>query len=445
MNPSVAVSEAPNGSPVTSTIATVAVDRPSMTVGILGLGYVGLPTALAFAAAGFAVTGIDISAGRIADIERGDVDVLDTDRRRLRHAMSDENFFLSTDPSLLDFVDVVVVCVPTPVDEHLVPELASLRAACATVVEHACAGQCIVLTSTSYVGTTDDLLVRPLQRRGMIIGEDIHVVFSPERIDPGRVSHRQDNVPRVLGGVTEACAHRGADALAKIASIVHVVSSPEAAELTKLYENTFRAVNIAFANEMADVSRELGLDINEVIDAAASKPYGFMAFRPGPGVGGHCIPCDPHYLLWELRSRRMATPVIEAAMTRIAARPGQIVDRAMTALAARGQRIVDARVVIVGVAYKPDVEDVRESPALEIIARLQALGADVAFVDPLVRTLATTDGQTICRTERPHPSMCDLAIVHTLHRNADLDWLDDVAVVLDATYQLPISGNRIVP
>lgn len=425
--------------------APAPVSRPVATVGIVGLGYVGLPTALAFVAAGAPVVGIDISATRIADIERVDVDLLDSDRFRLRQAMSGQRLHLTTDVTMLATVDVVIVCVPTPVDEHLVPDLGPLRAACATVVDHARPGQCLMLTSTSYVGTTRDLLVRPLQRRGMEIGTDIHVVFSPERIDPGRVSHQQESVPRVLGGVTDACALRGADVVSGIAPAVHVVSSPEAAEFTKLYENTFRAVNIAFANEMADVAGQFDLDITEVIDAADSKPFGFMAFRPGPGVGGHCIPCDPHYLLWDLRARRAGAPLVEAAMSRIAARPGQIVDRALGALAGRGRSIVDARVAVVGVTYKPNVQDVRESPALEIIGALVALGADVSFVDPLVPTVTSTDGRPVPRVERPADVAWDIAIVHTVHRESDVNWLDDVPVVLDATYRLAPAINRLVP
>ena len=431
---------------VTKVESTVTpVSRPPATVAVVGLGYVGLPTALAFVSAGAPVIGIDISAGRIADIQRVDVDLLDSDRFRLSQAMSGARLHLTTDVTVLATVDVVIVCVPTPVDKHLVPDLAPLRAACATVVDHAQPGQCLVLTSTSYVGTTADLLARPLQRRGMKIGSDIHVVFSPERIDPGRENHQQESVPRVLGGVTDACARRGADVVSGIAPVVHVVSSPEAAEFTKLYENTFRAVNIAFANEMADIAGQFALNITEVIDAADSKPFGFMAFRPGPGVGGHCIPCDPHYLLWDLRARRAGAPMVEAAMSRIAARPGQIVDRAVAALAARGRSIVDARLAVVGVTYKPNVQDVRESPALEIIAALRALGADVSFVDPLVATLVSADGERVQKVERPADVAWDIAIVHTVHRESDVNWLDAVPVVLDATYRLAPAVNRIVP
>lgn len=261
---------------------------------------------------------------------------------------------------------------PTPVDRHLVPDLGALSAACASVVEHAVPGQLLMLTSTTYVGTTRDLLVEPLTARGFVVGEDIFVAFSPERIDPGNARHTQDTTPRVVGGTGRETTDRAAAVLARTAPSVHVLPSPEAAEMTKLWENTFRAVNIALANEFAENCRTLGIDPIPVIEAAATKPYGFMPFYPGPGVGGHCIPCDPHYLLWQLRAERTASPVIEAAMTAIAGRPGMVVRRVRELLGERGLATVGARVLVVGIAYKPGVADLRESPALEIIEELAA-------------------------------------------------------------------------
>jgi nucleotide sugar dehydrogenase len=240
-----------------------------------------------------------------------------------------------------------MVCVPTPIDEHLLPDMTLLANACATVVEHAVPGQTLVLTSTTYVGCTHDLLVKPLAERGLIAGTDIFIAFSPERIDPGNVQHAQEDVPRVVGGATKQCTERASALLAEYADHLHRVSSAEAAEMTKLYENTFRAVNIALANEFADISGDLSLDILEVIDAAATKPYGFMPFYPGPGVGGHCIPCDPHYLLWQLRKSRRSAPVIESAMSAVALRPGRVLARAREVLAERGLPMFGAKVLIV--------------------------------------------------------------------------------------------------
>lgn len=296
----------------------------------------------------------------------------------------------------------------------------------------------IVLTSTSYVGTTRDLLVDPLAKRGLVVGKDIFVAFSPERIDPGNLKPHEE-VARVVGGVTPACLKRARTLLEATANMVHPVGSPEAAELTKLYENTFRAVNIAFANEMADIARELGVDILEVIEAASTKPYGFMPFYPGPGVGGHCIPCDPHYLRWQLSAARLESPIIEGTMAAIARRPRQVVSRLLDLLGDRGIKTDRARVLVYGVAYKPGVEDARETPATKIIEILQGRVASVEFFDPLVGTLTVAGGQLV---SVPALDGCwDMILVHTLHGPDDIAWLSEQLLVLDATYNLPIAPN----
>ena len=261
-------------------------------VAVVGLGYVGLPTALAFQAAGRTVLGLDLSERRLADIRGGRVDLVDSDRDRLAAAgdTGSGTFELDHAVGRLSEARTVIVCVPTPVDAHLIPDLSMLRSASASVVAHAVEGQILILTSTAYVGATKDLLAGPLAARGLVAGTDVAVAFSPERIDPGNDRHAHEGVPRVVGGVTSACAERAAVALGGYANHVHRVSSAEAAEMTKLVENTFRAVNIALANELAEISGVLDLDVMEVINAAATKPYGFMPFFPGPGVGGHCIP-----------------------------------------------------------------------------------------------------------------------------------------------------------
>ena len=422
--------------------AATRADR-TLTVAIVGLGYVGLPTAIALASTGTAVIGIDVLDSRLDAIRSAQVDLVAEDAVRLLPVLENDQLRLTTDGRQAAEAEVVLICVPTPVDRHQVPDLSALRSACASVVKHARRGQTIVLTSTSYVGTTRDLLVAPLNERGLEVGQDIHVAFSPERIDPGNRTHLQETVPRVVGGVTPACAERAAEAVGLVASTVHMVSSPEAAELTKLYENTFRAVNIALANEFSDIARTMDLGITEVIQAAATKPYGFMAFHPGPGVGGHCIPCDPHYLLWMLRANRVDAPLIETAMTRIAGRPSQVVSRALEALAMGRTPVEHARIVVVGVAYKPNVEDCRESAALEIMQSLRDRGAVVAFTDPLVSSVRLHDGTTVVRTD-PARQQWDLAIVHTLHDDVDLSWLEDVTVVLDTTHRLSGADNRIV-
>ncbi|SDH04881.1 nucleotide sugar dehydrogenase [Pseudonocardia oroxyli] len=414
-------------------------------IAIVGLGYVGLPTALAMHAAGQRVLGLDVSLDRLQAILAGRVDLLASDRERLQASIiaSADEFALTDDARLLADARAVVVCVPTPVDAHLVPDLSILRSACAAVVANAVPGQVLILTSTTYVGTTDDLLVHPLAARGLRPGEDIAVAFSPERIDPGNAGHAHEAVPRVVGGATPQCTELAVEVLGGYAEQVHPVSSTGAAELTKLLENTFRAVNIALANEMAEISGALNLDVMEVIAAAATKPYGFMPFYPGPGVGGHCIPCDPHYLLWQLRRRRITSPVIEQAMNGIAARPGRVVDRCVEVLAARGQSIAGARVLVLGTAYKPDVEDVRESPALEILALLAARGAKIAYQDEMIPTLRVEGVGELQSEADPLAFAPDLVIVHTLHGRTEPEWLASAPAILDTTYRVS-AGPRVV-
>ena len=413
-------------------------------IAIVGLGYVGLPTSLAFHAAGSRVLGVDVSERRLSIITDERADLLDTDRERLSLALADPSFQMTSDVSRLSTAAAVIICVPTPVDQYLVPDLRILESACATVVNAATPGQVLVLTSTTYVGTTTDMLVNPLAARGLIAGSDIFVAFSPERIDPGNDRHAHEDVPRVLGGTTKLCADKATAVLQSYAKNVHVVPSPDAAEMTKLLENTFRAVNIALANEFAEICNVMGTEVMDVIGAAATKPYGFMPFYPGPGVGGHCIPCDPHYLLWQLKRERLSTPVIEQAMAGIAGRPHRVVDRVRETLSQRGVGLTGARVLVVGVAYKPDVEDIRESPALEILAELIKQGATVGYYDPLFPTATLADGTTLIGVDEPTGFEADLVLVHTAHKSVDSGWLESQPVVLDATYRLTELTNRVV-
>ncbi|MFW0795301.1 nucleotide sugar dehydrogenase [Gordonia sp. CPCC 205515] len=410
-------------------------------VGVVGMGYVGLPTALSLAESGAEVTGLDVDETRLTAIKKLAVDLLPRDLERLETTLHNNSLHLTTEPSHLSVADGIVICVPTPVDSHLTPDLAALTAACATVVQNARRGQTIVLTSTTYPGCTADILVKPLQAKGFEIGRDIYVAFSPERIDPGVAAHSPELTPRVLGGVTPECCRRAAALVEHTAASLHLVSSPEAAEMTKLVENTFRAVNIALANEFADAAREMRVDVMEVISAAATKPYGFMPFYPSAGVGGHCIPCDPHYLLWQLRSQRTTSPVVEAAMTAIAARPRDVITRARTMLGDGGRSLRGARVLIVGVAYKAGVADVRESPALAIIDMLTHEGAAVSYSDPLVETIRTEQG-SLYHVARPQDSAWDLVVLHTLHPDQDLTWLTEQPV-LDTTFRASTLADRV--
>ena len=400
------------------------------TVAVLGMGYVGLPTSLALREAGFPVVGVDISERRLADIRSGSVDLLERDRPRLAEALDSGLLDLTADLAALAAADAVIIAVPTPVDDDLNPDLRAVRSACASAVRHARPGQVLILTSTTYVGTTRDLLVGPLRDRGFTIGEEIHVAFAPERINPGDALWEQAAVPRVLGGVTEACTAAAARVLDATASQLHAVSSVEAAEFTKLQENTFRAVNLAFANEMAAAASFYGVDPVEVVEAAATKPYGYLAHLPGPGVGGHCIPVDPFYLLAPLRAAGVATPVVEHAMAGIHGRPAQVADRAIE-IAGEG-----ARVLLVGAAYKPGVEDHRESPALKIAEHLARRGAQVSYHDPLVPEAAGRRN-----VEAPDAADYDLVVVAVVHPGQSYAFLADAEHVLDVTYKTP--GGKV--
>lgn len=399
------------------------------------MGYVGLPTALGLHAAGAHVLGIDHDPRRLAAIRDRGVDLTPPDRLLLDAALDGGDFELTADVSRLSEASAVMVCVPTPVDRYLLPDLEPLRAACETVVRHAQPSQVLILTSTSFVGTTAKLLVEPLTARGFTPGRDIFVVSSPERIDPGNLTHTLSRTPRVLGGVTAACAAAGTGIIRLITPSVHPVSSPQAAEMTKLLENSFRAVNIALANEFAEICAGLDLDPIEVVDAAASKPYGFMAFQPGPGVGGHCIPCDPHYLLWQLRESRSGAPLLNQAMLAIAERPARVVDRVLETLSRVGKGLAGTRIVVVGVTYKPGVQDVRSSSAVEILSLLIERGAKVGYYDPLAPQVTLGNGAGVEGVAQPHGADWDLALIHTVQPGYDYGWVGSCPIVVDATYR----------
>jgi nucleotide sugar dehydrogenase len=431
------------------------VDRGSAeqaVVAVVGLGYVGLPTAIALCGAGTRIIGIDVSTRRLEQIRDGRAELLSSEQDALRGHLDDDGFVLTERIDALTAADMVLICVPTPIDEQQRPDPESLRQACAAVVRHACPGQTLVLTSTTYVGTTRELLIEPLAERGLRAGEDVYVAFAPERIDPGVADHEQLRTPRVLGAVSETCFRRAAELLRHTCQRLHRVSSPEVAEMVKLQENTFRAVNIALAFEMAEACRTLDLDPIEVTEAAATKPYGYMAHYPSAGVGGHCIGVDPHYLLHPLRDRGRPASISEEALRKIAGRPRHVVWRAHELLVESGARLGEARVLVVGASYKPGVADSREAPAVEIIERLRDEGAHVDYHDPLVPVLQVGDEALHSVEPDPRrdasgfgPEDYDLAILVTIHPDHDYGWLARCPAVLDCTYRTPAGQQRFVP
>lgn len=414
-----------------------------LTVAVVGLGYVGLPTAVALRANGAAVIGIDTSSARLDAIRAQSVELIPEDRERLDRALvgDPELFQLTNDPAAVSDADAIIIAVPTPITATFNPDLTMVSAATASVVQYARAGQVILLTSTTYVGCTRDLLVDPLAARGFHPGRDIHVAFAPERIDPGNTRFPLSAVPRVLGAVSEESHQHAWTVLKMCAPEIHSVSSLEAAEMTKLVENTFRAVNIAWINEMADVAAKLGLDIAEVIDAASTKPYGYTRFTPGAGVGGHCIPCDPHYLLDTVPTD--TAPITTLAMASIHDRPKQIASLAIDLLTQGGVNPAGATVLIAGVAYKPNIQDYRESPAITIIEELMEHGVDVQYYDPLVDQLPT-ESRTLSSVEASSIASADLVIWHTPHdvMNAER-LLEGVSRVLDTTYRLHLDDAEV--
>ncbi|MFB7596571.1 nucleotide sugar dehydrogenase [Streptomyces sp. NPDC056160] len=402
-----------------------------MSVAVVGLGYVGLPLALGLWEAGARIIGVDRSAERLAAVRAGRVDVLPGRHAVLACAARDDGFVLTARPDALREADAVLICVPTPVTAERAPDLRPLRRACADVVDRAREGQLIVLTSTSYAGTTRDLLIEPLRARGLVPEDQVLVAFAPERIDPGNVRHAPEATPRVIGAAGPLSARAAAALLAPTAARIHQAPCPEAAEMAKLWENTFRAVNIALANELSDACVGLGLSPVDVLDAAATKPYGFMPFRPGPGAGGHCIPCDPHYLLAQLPGGADDAPLIGSAMSALHERPAGVARTALRMLRAAGLAPQRARVLVLGAAYKPGVSDVRESPALRILALLAAEGVQVSYSDPCVPALTLADGSVLRSEAAPRDRHWDLVIVHTVQPGTDLAWLDEGHRVLD--------------
>ncbi len=355
------------------------------TVGVIGLGYVGLPLAVAFAEEGCEVVGVDVDARKIEAIGAGESYIEDVPGEALRAL--DGRLRVSTSYATLRDADAVLICVPTPLTRNREPDLGPLIEATRALAGVLRPDQLIVLESTTYPGTTRERVAPLLEESGLAAGRDFHLAFSPERVDPGRTDHTLRTVPKVVGGLTEACAQRARALYEVVCDDVVLVSSPEVAELAKLLENIFRAVNIALVNELAMLTDRMGIDVWEVVEAAASKPYGFMRFDPGPGMGGHCMPVDPFYLSWRAREFDMSTEFIELAGKVNQQMPYHCVAKTARALNDRGRAVKGSRVLVIGVAYKPGVGDVRESPALKIISLLRGEGAEVTYHDPHVPAL----------------------------------------------------------
>jgi UDP-N-acetyl-D-glucosamine dehydrogenase len=385
------------------------------TIGVIGLGYVGLPLAVAFAQEGCDVVAVDTDPRKIDAIAAGDSYIEDVPSATLREVA--DRIHASTRYARLAKADAVLVCVPTPLTRNREPDLSPLLDSTRALAEVLQSGQLVVLESTTYPGTTREQVAPLLEQSGLVAGGDFHLAFSPERVDPGRTDFTLRTTPKVVGGLTDECARRAQAVYGLVCDTIVPVSGPEAAELCKLLENIFRSVNIALVNELAMLTDRMGIDIWEVVEAASTKPYGFMRFEPGPGMGGHCLPVDPFYLSWRAREFDMSTEFIELAGKVNQQMPYHCVAKAQRALNDAGLPVKGARVAVLGVSYKPGVGDIRESPALKIIELLKVAGADVRYHDPHVPALP--EFQLRSRTLKATLQDADLALIVTPHPGVD--------------------------
>lgn len=398
----------------------------TVTLGVVGLGYVGLPLAVEKAKAGFHVIGFDVQSQKVDMVNQGHNyigDVVDSDLKRI---VEEGYLRATTDFASVASCDCVCIAVPTPLDSHQQPDISYVRASAESIMPHMHRDMLVVLESTTYPGTTEELVKPILERSGLLCGKDFFLAFSPERVDPGNLIYKTKNTPKVVGGVTPECTDVAATLYeAVLEAPVHRVSCPAVAEMEKILENTYRNVNIGLINELAILCNRMGINIWEVVDAAKSKPYGFQAFYPGPGLGGHCIPLDPYYLSWKAREYGFHTSMIESSMIINDRMPEYCAERAMEALNERKKALNGAKVLVLGVAYKQDIDDYRESPAIRVIKALRKRGAEVVYYDPFVpeyrdggkieKGLESLDAKTL--------EAADLVMVTTAHTTLDYEFV----------------------
>lgn len=405
----------------------------TVTLGVVGLGYVGLPLAVEKAKAGFKVIGFDVQDQKVDMVNQGHNyigDVVDSDLEKI---VREGYLRATTDFASVASCDCVCIAVPTPLDAHQQPDISYVRSSAESIMPHMHKDMLIVLESTTYPGTTEELLKPILEKSGLKCGVDFYLAFSPERVDPGNLIYKTKNTPKVVGGCTPECTDIAATLYeAVLEAPVHRVSCPAVAEMEKILENTYRNVNIGLVNEMAMLCDRMGINVWEVIDAAKSKPYGFQAFYPGPGLGGHCIPLDPYYLSWKAREYGFHTSMIESSMMINDRMPEYCVDRAMAALNDHKKAMNGAKVLVLGVAYKQDIDDYRESPAIRVIEALKKRGAEVCYYDPFVpeyREHGVVEKSIPALTEEVLKA-ADLVMVTTAHTTVDYDFVAEHAALI---------------
>jgi UDP-N-acetyl-D-glucosamine dehydrogenase len=418
-------------------------DRSAL-VSILGLGYVGLPLAVVFAEAGFHVVGIDPDMHKVDAICRGESYIQDVPSEQLARLVASGKLDATSDFAALSRAEAVSICVPTPLRKTGDPDLSFILDATNKLAKHMHAGMIVVLESTTYPGTTREILLPKLgEEKGLTVGKDFFLAFSPERVDPGRKDWTTLNTPKVIGGITPACCQVSAAWYSQALQTVVQVSSAEVAEMAKLLENTFRMINIGLVNEMAIMCNRLGVDVWEVIDAAASKPFGFMKFTPGPGLGGHCIPIDPLYLSWKLRGLQYTARFIELASEINTAMPRYVVGKVQDSLNELGRSLNGSRVLVLGAAYKPDVDDLRESPALDIIGLLEQKKANVSYHDPYVSCIRHDSWEMESVTDLMGAvKAADCVVIITNHSSYDYDSiLESAKLIVDTRNALGPKGR----
>lgn len=423
-------------------------NNKTAVIGVVGLGYVGLPLAVEKAKAGYEVIGFDIQETKVEQVNQGINYIGDVVDEELQELVKENKLKATTDYSLIKEVDTVAICVPTPLDIYKQPNTSYVESSATKISTYLHEGMLVVLESTTYPGTTEELLKPILEKGGMNCGEDFFLAYSPERVDPGNKQFNTKNTPKVVGGVTENCTEVAATMYGNVLeSDIHKVSSPSVAEMEKILENTFRNINIGLANEMAILCNKMGIDVWEVIDAAATKPYGFMPFYPGPGLGGHCIPIDPWYLTWKAREYNYHTKLIETAGEINNEMPDYVVSRIMEILNKKGKALNGSKILVLGVAYKKDIDDYRESPVLPILERLELNGADWTVVDPYVKEFKF-EGNLETPLETLTNEMldtADLVVIATNHSEFDYEKILERSKVLFDTrnsFGKDISGTK---
>jgi UDP-N-acetyl-D-glucosamine dehydrogenase len=419
-------------------------------VGVVGLGYVGLPLVKTFLKKGFAVIGFDIDRRKVEMLNQGKSYIKHITAAELRPFLSTKRFAATTEFARLTDVDAVLICVPTPLDDHRNPDLSFVLNTTETIARHLRKGQLVVLESTTYPGTTDEEMLPILERGGLKVGRDFFLAFSPERENPGDPVYTAENTPRVVGGLTKDCLALADTLYSQVVVKTVPVSSTRAAESTKLLENIFRCVNIALVNELKMIFDRMGIDVWEVIQAASSKPFGFMPFYPGPGLGGHCIPIDPFYLTWKAREVDYSTKFIELAGEINTAMPYYVINKTLEALAKKGKSLKGSKILVLGIAYKKDIDDQRESPALKIISLLQKKGAKVEYNDPYVpessghREYPGMSLKSVPLTAK-RLRQADAVIIATDHASYDFGWIvKNAKLVVDARNAVKTRSKNVI-